>query len=130
MNPDDFEKIRTHLSKAGITNNHMHIAYTKFIESVGAGIDISREGGRKDPTTNELRKICEQSLTEPILNLYVDISKIAEETEKKSKAKKSWHNSFLGGVTVGIAANFLFMVLLLLSYSFGKDYWVNILSAL
>lgn len=132
MNPDDFRKIEEKFTTSSVSHEYLDVAFKKFIEKVEAGIQLSKDTNGKDPTPSELRKICDACLSEPDLETYVTLAKVNRDTEKQDRALNGTNtrSGFWMGVWGSIVANFAFLVLLLLTFSFGRDQWLAVLEFL
>jgi len=135
MRPQDFRKIEEYFKKSGLSTSSARFAFIKFIENVEFAMkkSVEKNNGR-EPTEQEISQICDQYLTDPILNGYIDIAKIDEDTEKSNLEekyrKRGGAKSFFVSIVISIMANFLFLIIILLSFKFGKDQWQVIITEL
>lgn len=134
MKPQDFKKIEDHFTKNGLTVASARFAFSKYIESVGSAMEELKNRDSKDPTDAEIRQICDNYLQLPVLESYLELAKVNQEAEDKNIARKyakgeelSWWGR---SVVISIIGNFLFLVILLLSFAFGRDQWKVILHEL
>lgn len=134
MKPQDFKKIEDHFTTNGLTVASARFAFSKYIESVGFAMEELKKKESRDPNEDEIRQICDNNLTAPILQSYLELVKINQEVEEKNIAGKyardegiSWWGR---SVVITIFGNFLFLAILLLSFAFGKDQWEFVLHEL
>jgi len=134
MKPQDFTRIENHFTNNGLTVASARFAFSKFIESVGSAMEEFEIKESRDPTEDEIRQICDNNLSSPILETYLELAKINQEAEGKNIAGKYARDGGIGwwgkSVAVTMFANFLFLTFLLLSFKFGKDQWDVILNEL
>jgi len=110
------------------------VAFSLYIENVGSSINEKKLTLERELNDVETRDICNNFLSQKMLDHYFQLSNVTQELEEKAIAnrfdKDAGVYGFLKAVLIGVTYNFIFVILLILVFAAAKDQVVAIFDKL